>query len=71
MEQMSGVSNVSEQATGCPIQKSINRKENDFKVTDGWINGPTDRPTRPDTRQYSRGWLGRSSTAKIAWKSEM
>ena len=35
--------------------------------------GPIDKQvkTRPDTRQSSRGWLGRSSSAKTRRNSEM
>ena len=36
-------------------------------VTASWRRNKT----RPDTRQSSRGWLGRSSNAKIAWYSKM
>ena len=30
-----------------------------------------DEKIRPDTRQSSRGWLGRSSNSKTAWNSKM
>ena len=35
------------------------------------IMQPFQRATRPDTRQSSRGWLGRSSSAKTARNSKL
>ena len=49
---------------------SVTKKKGRRKIREGEKRGDT-KGTRPDTRQSSRGRLGRSSNAKTAWNSKM